>query len=85
MPSPVRWLLLAPALAWSGWWLALAFQRWRYESLCAFICSPFIPPDMVDYYRRAFDWQTPLVWAALPLLMLPVVWLQRRRRAHGAA
>ncbi len=72
-------LSVAAPLAWSIWWLLLASRRWRLEAVCAYSCPPYIPADLVDTYRHAFDWQTPLVWAALPWLVLPVAWLLLRR------
>ena len=62
-----------PALAWSVWFLASALQRWRYESVCAMACPAFVPVELADHYRRAFDWQTPLMLAALPFAAL-VAW-----------
>lgn len=77
--------LSAAALpAWSFWWLALASRRWRLEAVCTYSCPPYLPADMVDAFRRALDWQTPLVWAALPWLVLPVAWLLLRRARRRA-
>jgi hypothetical protein len=40
-------------------------------------CGPFFPAEQADYYLRAFDWQTPLMLASLPLAVLLVSWLLR--------
>lgn len=80
--ASIPWLSIALSLGWSFHWLALSFKRWRLEAVCAYSCPPLMPADMVESYRRAFDWHTPMVWAALPLVVLPAVWLLRRRRAH---
>lgn len=61
-------------LGWSGWFLWSAFGRWRHESICAMNCGPFAPAELADYYRRAFDWQSPLMLAALPLAALGLWW-----------
>ena len=66
---PSRLLGLA-ALGWSGWFLASAFQRWRFEHFCAMVCGPFVPVELAEHYRHAFDWQTPLLAALLPLAFL---------------
>lgn len=67
---PARLLLALPLLGWSGWFLWSAFGRWRHESICAMVCGPFVPVELADHYRRAFDWQTPLALAGAPLLAL---------------
>ena len=40
-------------------------------------CGPFVPAELADYYRRAFDWETPLMLAGVPLAALMVWWLSR--------
>lgn len=69
-PSLPALLLAVPALSWSGWFLWSAFGRWRFERVCSMACGPFVAAEQADYYRRAFDWQTPLMVAALPFAAL---------------
>lgn len=75
-------------LLWSGWFLNIAQARWRHERICAMVCGPFIPVELVEQYRRAFDWRTPLAIAAVPLVVwiLWAIWrkLRPRQRALGA-
>lgn len=63
-------LLGLAALAWSGWFLVGAFQRWRWEHVCSMVCPPFVPVEFIEQHRRAMDWQTPLLIAVLPLAVL---------------
>ncbi len=65
-----RFLVGLAIIAWSGWFLAAALQRWRFERVCSMVCGPFVPVELVEHYRRAFDWQTPLLAASLPLAAL---------------
>lgn len=86
MRSPARPRLLRLAalllgLGWSGWFLWAAFGRWRFERVCSMACGPFAPAELADYYRRAFDWQTPLMLAGVPLAALVVCWLLLRLSA----
>lgn len=74
-PARLRLLLLVLSLGWSGWFLWAAFGRWRFEVFCSFVCGPFVPVELAEQYRRAFDWQTPLMLAALPLAALGFWWL----------
>ncbi len=76
-PRLLRLASLLLGLGWSGWFLWAAFGRWRFERVCSMACGPFVPAEQADYYRRAFDWQTPLTLAALPLAALVVWWLAR--------
>ena len=73
---PARLLTLA-GLAWSAWFLWAAFGRWRFERFCSMACGPFVPAEQADYYRQAFDWQTPFLMAVLPLGILGA-WLAFR-------
>lgn len=66
---PSRLLALA-GVAWSAWFLVSAFQRWRHERICSMVCGPFVPVELAEHYRRAFDWQTPLLVALVPLAVL---------------
>ena len=70
-------LVAAPAVTWSAWFLWQAFRRWRFEHFCAMACGPFVPVELADHYRRAFDWQSPLLLAALPLAALAAYWALR--------
>jgi hypothetical protein len=63
-PSLPTLLLAVPAFTWSGWFLWSAFGRWSFERVCKMACGPVFPAEQADYYRRAFDWQTPLIMAA---------------------
>lgn len=77
VPRFLRLLLVLLALCWSGWFLAGAFQRWRYESVFAMIAPVYIPIELMAHYRRTMDWQTPLLLASLPLLFPLTRWLLR--------
>lgn len=68
-----RTVFRAAAVAWAGWFLLTALERWRLASVCAMVCGPFAPIESADDYRRAFDWQTPLLLAALPFAVLGIV------------
>ena len=70
MYSTLARLLTLAALAWSAWFLISAFQRWRFEHVCAMVCGPFVPVELAEHYRRAFDWQSPLLMALAPLALL---------------
>lgn len=76
------------ALAGSGWCLVIALGRWRYERACAMVCGPFIPVELVDGFRRATDWRTPL-WLGLAPLAAVLLWRVllgwRRRRSRAQA
>jgi hypothetical protein len=57
-------------LAWSGWFLRLAWQRHANDWFWATTGPPFLPADMPGYIaqvRQSIDWQTPLLYALLPL------------------
>ena len=41
------------------------------------VYGPFVPAELATAYRRAFDWQTPLMLAGVPLAALVVWWLLR--------
>lgn len=80
-PARLRLLLLVLSLGWSGWFLWAAFGRWRFEVFCSFVCGPFVPASLAEQYRRAFDWQTPLLLAAAPLAALAACWLLRHPKS----
>jgi hypothetical protein len=63
-------LLTLTALAWSGWFLSIALDRWRFEAMCVMACGPFWEAETVDLIRRSMDWQTPLGAAIVPLALL---------------
>lgn len=77
MRSPVRFALVVLVLAWSGGFAWQALGRWSYARWCAKTCGPFVPVELADDFRRAFDWQSPLLLAALPLAALAAWWLAR--------
>lgn len=62
-------LLALAALAWSGFFLVDAFHRWRFEQIFTMAFGPFIPAKYVEDFRRAADWQAPLLLATLPLAL----------------
>ena len=72
-----RGLFVLVALTWSAWFLAAAFERWRFEVMCSMTCGPFWPVELVEELRRAMDWQSPLLAALLPLV-LAVLWMAFR-------
>lgn len=65
-----RLLLALAALAWSGWFLVAAFRRWQFEVFCSMTCGPFVPVELVAEFRRAGDWQSPLLVALTPLALV---------------
>lgn len=71
-------LLALVALAWSGWFLVAAFERWRFEAFCSMACGPFWPVELAEGLRRSMDWQTPLLVAAVPLAVLLGCWMALR-------
>jgi hypothetical protein len=73
-PRPLTLLLLLPALAWSGWFLRIAWRKFLNELRCASECPVFMPVEFIEQHRRAMDWQTPLMLAVLPLVLL-MTWL----------
>jgi hypothetical protein len=74
---PLRRLFALAALAWSAWFLVAAFERWRFEVICSKTCGPFWPVELVEELRRAMDWQSPLLAALLPLVLV-VLWMAFR-------
>lgn len=84
MRIATRHVALLMAAAWAGGFAWQALKRWSYASWCARTCGPFTWVELLDQHRRASDWQTPALLAALPLLMLSayaVFRFIRRRRA----
>lgn len=83
----LRWLLWRGGLAWSAWFLALAFKRWSYIGVHARSFGPFMYHEMVPGYMRATDWRTPLLMATLPLAVVGAWHLlrQARRRLSPAS
>jgi hypothetical protein len=81
-PASVALLLAAPALCLLAASLLLAFERWRWESICVRICGPFLPVELpyrdIDAFRRAMDWHTPLAVAAAAALVLVALWAGAR-------
>lgn len=77
MRSPVRFALVMLVLAWSGGFAWQALGRWSYTRWCARTCGPFVPVELVEQTRRAQDWQSPLLLAALPLASLAAYWALR--------
>lgn len=71
-------LLAAPALSLLAASLLLAFERWRWESICVRVCGPFLPIDLphreLETWRRAMDWHTPLMVATAAALVLLALW-----------
>lgn len=73
-PVHAALLLAAPALCLLAASLLLALERWRWESICARVCGPFLPVGLahrdIESLRRALDWHTPLAVAAGAALVL---------------
>jgi hypothetical protein len=73
------------ALAWSGYFVWQAFQRWSFAHWCAMSCGPFVRVELAAQFRSAIDWRSPLLLAALPLAVLGL-WGWRRtviKRSHA--
>lgn len=60
-------------LVWSGAFVCEALRRWRFDRICDMSCGPFWEPELIGPLRAQMDWQTPLVLACLPLVILVVV------------
>jgi hypothetical protein len=80
-PASVALLVATVALGFLAVGLAVAFERWRWNLLCARICGPFLPADWppawIESFRKAMDWHTPLAVAAVAALGLVVLWTGR--------
>jgi hypothetical protein len=73
VPRLFRLLLTLPLLAWSGWFLRLAWQRHANDWFWATTGPPFLPADMSEYIAEvslSTDWKTPLLYALLPLAVV---------------
>jgi hypothetical protein len=71
LPRPLQPLLrrwpLWLGLLWTGYFLWTAYRNSARERIGALVDPPYVSPDMVEHFRRLYDWQTPLMLAATPL------------------
>lgn len=63
-----RWPLWL-GLLWTGYFLWTAYRRSARERISAMVDPPYVSPDRVEHFRHLYDWQTPLMLAAIPLCL----------------
>ena len=77
-------VLMLSALAWSGTFLALAWQRWAHAGWLARHAGPFVWLEGLPRHVQATDWRTPLLLALLPLSALGAACLLRAMFTRSA-